>query len=85
MTTNADRARRWYQEVWVPGGESTVRELMAENAVGFMEGADIRSRDEFLAERRRLLQVFPDLVIAVDDVIAYLKTFDAQSQQASPQ
>ena len=41
MGTNAERTRRWYKEVWKPGGESTVLELMAENIVGFMEGVDI--------------------------------------------
>ena len=30
MGTNAERCRRWYKEVWKPGGESTVLELMAE-------------------------------------------------------
>lgn len=70
VSTNADRARRWYKEVWVPGGEATVYELMAEDIIGYMEGADIRSRDEFLTERRRLLEAFPDLAIVADDVIA---------------
>jgi len=69
MITNADRARRWYAEVWAPGGEATVRELMAPDAVGQMEGADVDGPDAFLEERNRLLQVFPDLKITVDDVI----------------
>ena len=43
---------------------------MAENVVGFMEGADVHSREQFLAERHRLLQAFPDLAIVADDVIA---------------
>jgi steroid delta-isomerase-like uncharacterized protein len=34
-----------------------------------MEGVDIHNREEFLAERRRLLQGFPDLAIVADDVI----------------
>jgi steroid delta-isomerase-like uncharacterized protein len=69
MPTNADLARRWYKEVWVAGGERTVEELMAEHMVGWMEGADIKSRAEFQHARRVLLEVFPDLAIAVDDVI----------------
>jgi hypothetical protein len=44
MNPNAEAARRWYDEVWRPGGESTVQELMAEDVVAYMEGADIRSR-----------------------------------------
>jgi steroid delta-isomerase-like uncharacterized protein len=69
MGTNAERTRRWYKEVWKPGGESTVLELMAENIVGFMEGVDIHGRDQFLGERQRLLGAFPDLEIVVDDCI----------------
>jgi steroid delta-isomerase-like uncharacterized protein len=69
MGTNAERSRRWYKEVWKPGGESTVLELMADNIVGFMEGVDIHRRDQFLAERQRLLGAFPDLEIVVDDCI----------------
>ena len=69
MSTNAESARRWFTEVWVPGGEKTVHELMAEDATGYMEGADLRSREEFLVEREKLLHAFPDLAIRVDDVI----------------
>jgi steroid delta-isomerase-like uncharacterized protein len=69
MATDADRTRRWYSEVWKPGGESTVRELMADRLEGYMEGADVHTRDEFLAERAKLLGAFPDLHIEVDDVI----------------
>ena len=69
MSTNAERARRWYKEVWVPGGEPTVHELMAERIEGHMEGVEIESREQFLAERTRLLQAFPDLSIVAEDVI----------------
>ena len=69
MSTHATTARRWYEEVWAPGGEVTVTELMAENAIGQMEGTAIHGREQFLAERRRLLEAFPDLVIVADDVI----------------
>lgn len=69
MGTNAERSRRWYQEVWRAGGEATVHELMADELDGHMEGVDVRTRPEFLAERQRLLEAFPDLAIVVDDVI----------------
>jgi steroid delta-isomerase-like uncharacterized protein len=42
---------------------------MAEEIEGYMEGVDVRSRAEFLVERQRLLEAFPDLVIEVDDCI----------------
>jgi steroid delta-isomerase-like uncharacterized protein len=69
MPSNADLARRWYTEVWKPGGEATVHELMADKIEGHMEGVDVHTRQEFLAERERLLKAFPDLTITVDDVI----------------
>jgi len=69
MSSNVDRTRRWYKEVWKPGGERTVHELMAEDIDGYMEGVDVRSRSEFLVERQRLLEAFPDLEIVVDDCI----------------
>ena len=70
VNDNTHAARRWYKEVWVAGGERTVHELMSERVVGLMEGADIHSRDEFLGERQRLLEAFPDLAIVADDVIS---------------
>ena len=58
------------REVWIPGGEATVQELMAGNVIAYMEGVDVGSREEFLAERRRLMGAFPDLAIVADDVVA---------------
>jgi predicted phosphoribosyltransferase len=43
---------------------------MADNVIAFMEGVEVRSREEFLVERRRLMEAFPDLVIVADDVVA---------------
>ena len=69
MPTNSELARRWYRDVWVPGGETTVTALMAEDIEGYMEGADVHGRNAFLAERARLLTLFPDLAIVADDVM----------------
>jgi steroid delta-isomerase-like uncharacterized protein len=69
MSTTADLARRWYREVWAPGGERTVADLMAEHVDGYMEGKDIHTRAEFLEERERLLCAFPDLRIEAEDVV----------------
>jgi len=70
MISNLDLTKRWYNEVWKPGGESTVLELMAEDVVGYMEGSDVRGRSQFLQERGRLLGAFPGLEIEVDDCVA---------------
>jgi steroid delta-isomerase-like uncharacterized protein len=66
---SAELARRWFREVWAAKGEDTVRELLADDVIATMEGANIRNRDEFLAERRRLLQALPDMAIVADDII----------------
>jgi steroid delta-isomerase-like uncharacterized protein len=69
MTTNTDRARRWFREVWVPGGESAVDALMADHVQAVQEGGTITRREQFVEVRRGLLNAFPDLKVAVDDVI----------------
>ena len=58
MASNADLSRRWYNEVWKPGGEGTVQELMADTLEAYMEGVDVHTRE-----------AFPDLDIVVQDVI----------------
>ena len=67
---SADLARRWFTEVWRPGGEATVMELMDEYAIGKMEGVDIDGRDQFLIARQQLMDTFPDLQLTVEDIIA---------------
>jgi steroid delta-isomerase-like uncharacterized protein len=69
VAENASHARRWFQEVWVAGGESVVDELMASDAVGWMEGRTINGPTDFKDARRTMLHVFPDLSIKVEDVI----------------
>ena len=69
MSNNAAIARRWFQEVWVAGGEGTVDQLMADDAMGWMEGLNVRGPTEFKQARRTLLHVFPDLAINVEDTI----------------
>ncbi len=69
MPTSAELARRWFRNVWRPEGEAEVFALMAENIHGQMEGAQVNGRQAFLVERTRLLTRFPDLAVAVDDVV----------------
>ena len=69
MNSNAAIARRWFDEVWVAGGEVTVDQLMAPTAVGWMEGAVVKGPADFKDARRLLLIVFPDLRITVEDTI----------------
>ena len=69
MGNNATIARRWFREVWVEGGEATVDELLARDAIGWMEGRDVHGRQDFQNARRQLLDTFPDLAITVEDVV----------------
>jgi len=67
--SNALLARTWFRNVWLPGGESTVHELMHPEAVGHLEGADVHGPAEFLPARAALLDAFPDISVRVDDLI----------------
>jgi predicted ester cyclase len=67
---NAALARKWFEQVWKPGGEAVAREMLHPEALGHMEGGDVRGVDEFLAVRTQLLAAMPDMVIDVDDLIA---------------
>ena len=63
-------ATRWFDEIWNQRREATVDELMAADAVGHMEGVEVRGRDDFKTARAALLGAFPDLKIVVEDVVA---------------
>ena len=69
MSDNAAIARRWFREVWAPGGERTVDELLDRDSIGWMEGREIRGVADFKEARQVLLDTFRDLEITVDDVI----------------
>jgi len=66
---HAALARRWFDEIWVAGGERAVDQLMAADAVGCMEGRTVTGPTEFKDARRTLLHVFPDLSVTVEDTI----------------
>lgn len=68
--TYARLARRWFEEVWNDRRDATVEELMHSDAVGHMEGMEIKGPSEFLSARATLLQAFPDLRVEVDGIVA---------------
>ena len=70
QSTNAELARRWFEEVWNQKKEATVLELLHPKIIGQMEGLEVRSREDFLQARAGLLDGFPDLVVTVEGVIA---------------
>jgi steroid delta-isomerase-like uncharacterized protein len=68
---NSALARRWFEEVWNDRREETVRELMAPDVEGHLEGGlEVRRPGDFLAARTGLLEAFPDFGVTVEAVIA---------------
>ena len=63
-------ARRWYDEVWNKRMTSTLDELMSQDCVGQMEGAEINGREQFKKASAALLEAFPDIRIEVVETIA---------------
>jgi hypothetical protein len=51
MGANAAIARRFFREVWREGGEATVDALLAREIVGWMEGCDVNSPEDFKQAR----------------------------------
>lgn len=63
-------ATRWFEDNWNRRRDDVVDELLATEAVGHMEGGDVRGRDEFKAVRAALLGAIPDLRLTIEDTLA---------------
>ena len=67
---NRDLAVQWFEEIWNRRNDSAIDELMAADAVGHMEGADVVGPAGFRASRDALLAAIPDVHIEIEDVVA---------------
>src|SRR4051794_18016914 len=70
---NNDLIRRWFEEVWNQGRESTIDELLAPNAIvhGLGDGdVKLRGPEEFKPLVRNLRGSIPDVHITVEDTVA---------------
>ncbi len=67
--SNRDRALRWMEEVWNQRRDELVDEMMATDAVGYVEGGTVTGRAEFRAFQKQLLTAFPDFQVTVEDSI----------------
>jgi steroid delta-isomerase-like uncharacterized protein len=67
---NSVLARRWFNEVWNDRRDATVHELLADDAVGHLEGLTSRGVAEFLAMRSSLLGAFPNFHMTVEETAA---------------
>lgn len=68
--SNADIARRWFEQVWNLRRDATVHELLHGGGVGHLEGMDVQGPEQFLAVRAALLGAFPDLRVTVEATVS---------------
>ena len=67
---NRALARRWFEEVWNRQRAETVDEILAPDALGHMEGGDVRGPEAFKVVRADLLRACPDMKVEVEDTVA---------------
>ena len=70
---NKQLARRWFEEVWNQGRESAIKEMYHRDgrAIGFPEpDSIINGPEEFAAVCRKFRDIFPDIHVTVDDLVA---------------
>jgi len=70
VAQNVALMRRWFDEVWNQGKTATVRELLAEDAVGFGQGeagTPVHGPADFIPFVERIRGAFPDMKIKVEE------------------
>ncbi|MBN9518159.1 ester cyclase [bacterium] len=67
---NAERSRRWFEEVWNLRRAETIDEFLTPESVGHMEGGDVPGVDAFKAAHAEFVAAFPDLRVEVEAVLA---------------
>ena len=70
---NKTLARRWFEEVWNQGRESTIDELFAPDGITFGLGeadTEVRGPAQFKVFFRNIRGAFPDLHVAVLDTVS---------------
>jgi steroid delta-isomerase-like uncharacterized protein len=68
--SNAEIARRWFEQVWNQRSDAAVHELLHAQGIGHLEGMDIQGPAQFLSARAVLLGAFPDLRVTVDGTVS---------------
>lgn len=67
---NRALALRWFEEIWNLRLTAVIDELLAPDAIGYMEGVVVRGPEEFKAARDGLMAAFPDLRVTVEGTVA---------------
>lgn len=70
---NKRLGQRWFEEVWNEGRNGAIDELLSPEGVGFglaEPGTEVRGPEHLKPFVRNLRDAFPDLHIAVEDMVA---------------
>lgn len=62
--------RRWFEEVWNARRDDAVDELMSADALGHVEGGEVRGPAGFREMRAGFLTALPDVHIEIEDILA---------------
>ena len=71
--TNADLARRWFEEVWNQKREATIDELFAADGIAYglgEGGRQLPGPQAFRQFWRKMIGAFPDIHINIEDAIS---------------
>jgi steroid delta-isomerase-like uncharacterized protein len=70
---NKRLGQRWFEEVWNQGLDGAIDELLSPDGIGFglaEPGTEVRGPEQLKPFVRNLRDAFPDLHIAVEDMVA---------------
>lgn len=71
---NENFIRRWFEEVWNQGNETTIDEMLAADIVvhgiGDSPGSDLIGPEAFKTHFRRFRSAFPNIKVNVEDLIS---------------
>jgi steroid delta-isomerase-like uncharacterized protein len=70
---NKRLGQRWFEEVWNQGRDGAIDELLSPDGIGFglaEPGTEVRGPEQLRPFVRNLRDAFPDLHIAVEDMVA---------------
>jgi len=67
---NRALAERFFREVWTERRHDTIDEILDEQIVGHIEGADFHGTETYKEARRQLLSAFPDIRVTVEETAA---------------
>ena len=67
---NKALVRRWFEEVWNKGRVDAIGEMIADHSVVHGLGDDLRGPEQFKPFHTAFRSAFPDIHIALDEIIA---------------